>query len=157
MRTMRSRWLPILIALLSTPGAGQTSSSAPAPVAPAPATARRAVGNVPAYPIAGGKGTASILFDAASGSPEAALTLLVFQPGAVIPEHVHETVELVYVLEGAAEVTLAGEVLETSAGTAVRIPANVKHAARVVGEKPFRALQIYAPAGPEQRFVPRKK
>ncbi len=143
MRTPRLRWLPLLLSLLAMPGAAQTF--------------RRAVSEVAAHPIAGGKGTASILFDATNGSPEAALTLLVLQPGAAVPEHVHETsAELLYVLEGEAEMTLGGEAFRLVPNTAVRIPANAKQAAKAVSDRPFRALQVYAPAGPEQRFVPKK-
>lgn len=116
----------------------------------------RRLADVPAHPIAAGKGSAQILFGASSGSPDAALTLLVLQPGAEVPEHVHESsAELLHVLEGEAAMTLDGAPLSVKAGEAVRIPKGARHTARVVGDKPLRALQVYAPAGPEQRFLPK--
>jgi quercetin dioxygenase-like cupin family protein len=115
----------------------------------------RSVSAVPAHPISGGKGTASILFGSAEGATEGAMTLLVLEPGAAVPEHVHESsVELLYVLEGEAEMTVGGKTLRVGPETAVRIPKGARHSARVVGGKALRGLQVYTPGGPEQRFVP---
>jgi quercetin dioxygenase-like cupin family protein len=115
----------------------------------------RSVSAVPAHPISGGKGTASILFGSAEGATEGAMTLLVLQPGASVPEHVHESsVELLYVLSGEAEMTVDGKTLHVGPETGVRIPKGARHSARVVGEKALRGLQVYTPGGPEQRFVP---
>lgn len=126
----------------------------PAPV-PVPYPALRRGADRPAYPIAGGKGTATILFDQASGSPDTAMTVLVLKPGAAVPTHTHDqSAELLYVIEGQASMTLEGETLTLGPGDAVRIPKGKRHDAKIIGDKPFRALQVYAPAGPEQRFVP---
>lgn len=123
---------------------------------PVPLT--RSVSAVPAHPISGGKGTASILFGSTEGATEGAMTLLVLQPGAAVPEHVHESsVELLYVLEGEAEMTVDGKTLHVGPETGVRIPKGARHSARVVGGKALRGLQVYAPGGPEQRFVPPPK
>ncbi len=124
---------------------------------PRPAPHSRRVPDVSKYPIADGKGTAAILFDAAAGSPEAAMTLLSLSPGAMVPEHVHESsTEFVFVLEGESEMTLGQgaqrEVVRLGPMSAARIPMKTPHSARVVGDGTFRALQIYTPAGPEQRF-----
>ncbi|MFN7132178.1 MAG: cupin domain-containing protein, partial [Myxococcales bacterium] len=84
---------------------------------------------------------------------EAALTVLTLEPGAEVPPHVHEkSVELLYVLEGEARMTLEGETLVLRAGAAVRIPMNARHSAQVTSKGPLKAVQVYSPSGPEQRF-----
>lgn len=101
----------------------------------------------PAFRIADGKGVATMLLE----SGEAALTRLDFEDGATVPPHVHETsAEILYVLEGRAEMTVAGEKVVVEKGDAVRIPAGVEHSAKVTGS--LRAVQVYAGPGPEQRF-----
>lgn len=143
----------VVAVLLGAGLALAASARAEAPAAPAASRAVRSAAEVVAYPIAGGKGSASIYFDAALGSPEAAMTLLVLQPGAAVPEHTHETsVEMLYVIEGEAEMTLEKNVFRVGPGSAVRIPMKAVHSARVVSDRPLRAVQIYTPAGPEQRF-----
>jgi quercetin dioxygenase-like cupin family protein len=114
----------------------------------------RRVAEIPPVAIAAGRGTAQVLFGAHDGAADGALTLLVLQPGAEVPEHVHEgATEILYVLEGEAEMTLDGTRLTVHAGEAVRIPKGSRHTARVVSKMPLRGLQFYAPAGPEQRFL----
>ena len=73
-----------------------------------------------------------------------------------MPPHVHATsVELLYVIEGSAEMKVGAETMMLQAGDAARIPMGVEHAAKVIGARAFRAIQIYTPAGPEQRFIPK--
>jgi quercetin dioxygenase-like cupin family protein len=82
------------------------------------------------------------------------MTLLELNKGAGVPEHVHESsAEILYVEDGAVEMTLDGQKLRVERGDAVYIPAGVKHSAQVVSEGPFRAVQVYAGPGPEQRFT----
>lgn len=151
---MRPSRRSLVVAAALAVSATAALASGPGPGEP-PAYVRRAA-DVPAYPIAQGKGTAAIFYDAAHGSPDTALTVLVLQPGAAVPEHVHDaSAELLYILEGAAEMTVAGDTLTVNAGDAVRIPMGTPHSARVVGDHALRAVQVYAPAGPEQRFVPK--
>jgi quercetin dioxygenase-like cupin family protein len=124
------------------------------PPASAPIVRRGAA--LPTHSIAQGKGSAKILYDAGSGAPEAAMTLLVLEPGAAVPPHVHATsVEMLYLLDGAAGMQVGGEKLTLEAGDAARIPMGVEHSARVLGDRALRALQVYSPAGPEQRFIPK--
>ncbi|MEO8702816.1 MAG: cupin domain-containing protein, partial [Kofleriaceae bacterium] len=68
-----------------------------------------------------------------------------------VPEHVHagET-ELLYVLSGTGVMTVNGVKLAVSATTVVQIPANTKHSFEATAD--LRAIQIYTPGGPEQRF-----
>ncbi len=71
--------------------------------------------------------------------------------GAVIAEHVHaKETELLYATSGEGALTVNGATLAITEHSVVQIPPNTKHA--VTGKAEMRALQIYAPAGPEQRF-----
>jgi mannose-6-phosphate isomerase-like protein (cupin superfamily) len=59
------------------------------------------------------------------------------------------------VLEGdGALVEKGGDVrVEVRPGTVVTIPMGVKHAWKPSGKAPFVAIQVYAPPGPEQRYL----
>ncbi|MSP63851.1 MAG: cupin domain-containing protein [Myxococcales bacterium] len=103
-----------------------------------------------AYPILGGKGTATLLMDQAE-IPQASLQRLEADTGATIPQHLHETSdEILFILAGRGELTVAGKIYPVAAGDAIRIPNATLHAL-VVLEK-ISAVQCYAPGGPEQRF-----
>jgi quercetin dioxygenase-like cupin family protein len=84
------------------------------------------------------------------GAPFAA-SVLALAAGANVPEHVHagET-ELLYILEGSATMTVAGQPIAVTPTSVIQIPPNTKHA--VSASTNVRALQLYTPAGPEQRF-----
>ena len=77
--------------------------------------------------------------------------ILQLKAGAAVPEHVHagET-ELLYVLAGAGTMTIAGTQIAVTPTSVVQIPPNTKHA--FIASADVKALQIYTPAGPEQRF-----
>lgn len=112
--------------------------------------------DAPRYPIAGGKGAATLFWNAGNGSPAVALSTLELKPGAVVPEHVHETSgEWLSVTRGVVELTTGGKTVRVTAGDAIFIPMGQKHAARVPADakEAVVAVQVYAPAGPEQRFV----
>lgn len=110
----------------------------------------------PVYPIAGGTAGARVLLDESTvpGLKEASMTELIMLPGTVVPEHVHErSAELLYILEGRGMMQLADQLLEVKPGTVVFIPAGVKHSVRLDTKvEPLRAIQVYTPGGPEQRF-----
>ncbi len=110
--------------------------------------------SAPTYPILGGKGEATLLLNAETGSKEAALSLLTLAPGAEVLEHLHEgSAELLYIEAGACELTVGGVKVQAGPGSAVRIPAGVKHSARVTSAvQSLRAVQVYVGPGPEQRF-----
>jgi len=80
-----------------------------------------------------------------------AASVIELPSGGKIPEHVHagET-ELLYVLAGAGTLTVNGVAIEITATSVVQIPSNTKHAFACTAD--LRAVQIYTPAGPEQRF-----
>ncbi len=80
-----------------------------------------------------------------------AATIIELPKGVAIPEHVHagET-ELLYVLGGAGTMTVRGVPLAVGPTSVVQIPPNTPHA--FVAAEDVRAVQMYTPAGPEQRF-----
>tara|TARA_R110002073_G_scaffold24260_8_gene82079 strand:- start:51828 stop:53054 length:1227 start_codon:yes stop_codon:yes gene_type:complete len=106
------------------------------------------------HKIADGKASIRIIVDEAiSGDASAYIGALTAQVGAVVPLHRHaNSSEYLLVLEGAAVMQVAGRALQVQAGDAVQLPATVEHGATIVGAEEFKALQFYAPAGPEQRF-----
>jgi len=108
----------------------------------------------PTFRIAQGKGTAVLLVNEETGARAASMGVLELDAGAGVPEHIHEnSVEMLYVEEGTAEMTVEGKVLPVRSGDAVYIPAGVRHAARIPEGAPrFRAVQVYVGPGPEQRF-----
>jgi putative monooxygenase len=110
----------------------------------------------PVHVIAEGKGGARILLDetTAPGLKEAAMTELLMLPGTTVPEHLHErSAELIYVLEGRGKMTLGERIVEVKPGMAIYIPAGMKHSLRLETKiEPLRAIQVYTPGGPEQRF-----
>ncbi len=80
-----------------------------------------------------------------------AAEILQLPAGAKVPEHVHEhETEMLYMLAGAGTLTVGGVTLPVTATSVVQIPPNTKHAFEVT--EAIRALQIYTPPGPEQRF-----
>jgi quercetin dioxygenase-like cupin family protein len=97
-------------------------------------------------------GPATIYLDKtkASWTPLAA-SILELPAGAKVPEHVHANeTELLYALEGSGTITINGQELAVTPTSVLQIPPNTKHAFSASAK--FRALQIYTPAGPEQRF-----
>jgi quercetin dioxygenase-like cupin family protein len=110
--------------------------------------------DAPTFRVSQGKGTAILLVNEETGARAASLGVLELQAGAGVPEHIHEdSVEMLYVEEGGAEMTIEGQVMPVRAGDAVYIPAGTRHAARIPEGAPrFRAVQVYVGPGPEQRF-----
>lgn len=80
-----------------------------------------------------------------------AAEILQLPNGKTVPEHVHagET-ELLYILAGSGTMTVAGVKLAVTPTSVVQIPPNTKHSFTASAD--VKALQIYTPAGPEQRF-----
>jgi mannose-6-phosphate isomerase-like protein (cupin superfamily) len=76
-----------------------------------------------------------------------------FLPGASVPEHVHETsVEVVYIFGGSGQLKIGRETTEVKEGDAIYIPRNTPHSFQNTGAVPVSILQMYTPAGPEERF-----
>lgn len=106
-----------------------------------------------ALPVAGGKIEARIYLDQESiGAREAALSTLSIASETKIPSHVHPTAaEILWIIEGEGELQLPSGIKKVSAGDAVLIPAGATHGF-VAGGAAVKAVQFYAPGGPEQRF-----
>lgn len=96
----------------------------------------------------------SILFDQVSVGSDVGLSIGTFLPGAVVAEHLHDgAAELLYVLSGELQVTIAGTTVNAGAGSAVYIPPNALHSAQVRSAiEPVKVVQVYSPGGAEQRF-----
>jgi len=109
----------------------------------------------PRHVIAGGKGRATLLLNPSTGATAASVTLLELQPGGEVPEHTHDaSAEILYIQDGAADMVVSGQSLRVGQGDAVYIPAGARHSARVVTPgATFKAVQVYAGPGPEQRFT----
>ncbi len=77
--------------------------------------------------------------------------ILTLPAGAKLEEHVHATeTEVLYLLEGHGTLTVKGTSLAVTPTSVVQVPPNTKHAFEAASA--VRALQLYTPAGPEQRF-----
>jgi quercetin dioxygenase-like cupin family protein len=106
---------------------------------------------LPTYSLQDGKLRVQILLDGESGSA-AALSILEADAGASAPPHDHgQSEEMVYLLEGTVEMTLGEREFEAGPRNAFRVPGHAEHRMDVV-KGPMVAVQLYLPAGPEQRF-----
>jgi quercetin dioxygenase-like cupin family protein len=77
--------------------------------------------------------------------------VLTLKAGAAVPDHVHaRESELLYILAGTGTMTVNGAEIAVTATSVIQIPPNTRHAFTATSE--LRAVQIYSPAGPEQRF-----
>ena len=68
-------------------------------------------------------------------------------PGSVTPMHWHPYVELLFIIEGEADVWLQGgeaDPVRLTAGDCVALPAGIPHSFCTVGDKPMRLLGIHA-------------
>ena len=68
-------------------------------------------------------------------------------PGYVTPMHWHPYVELLFIIEGEADVWLQGDEADPvrlTAGDCVALPADIPHSFSTVGDKPMRLLGIHA-------------
>lgn len=110
--------------------------------------------DVPTLPIAGGKGTVKLMLDGA-GAP-IALDRMTAERGTKIPAHRHDdSDEYVYILAGRGTSTVGKETVTWGPGDALFIPKGSEHSVTV--DEKMDAVQVYSPAGPEQRFKQRAK
>jgi quercetin dioxygenase-like cupin family protein len=88
-----------------------------------------------------------------TGHTNAYFGMLEADPGVEIPRHEHAgSAEILYVVQGAGELTIGSEKVPFGPETAIHIPDGQPHAAKFIGPDKTIMLQLYAPAGPEQRF-----
>jgi quercetin dioxygenase-like cupin family protein len=98
------------------------------------------------------RGVAQIFAEPATIKDKTLASTILSMPGAAkVPEHVHANeTEVLYVLAGTGTMTVNGVDLAVTPTSTIQIPPNTKHA--FTASSDFRAVQIYTPAGPEQRF-----
>ncbi len=80
-------------------------------------------------------------------------------PGYVAPMHWHPYTELLFIIDGEAEVWLQGGEDKPhclKAGDCVALPPDIPHSFRTVGDKPMRLLGIHANATRISTYVDRK-
>jgi len=90
-----------------------------------------------------------------TGNDAGALSLLEMAPGMTVPLHRHpDSIEVVYVLSGHAVMTdITERDQKIGPGDAVMVARGVAHGLKNTGGEPLVAVQLYAPGGPEQRFL----
>ncbi|MGE3652121.1 MAG: cupin domain-containing protein, partial [Reyranellaceae bacterium] len=77
-------------------------------------------------------------------------------PGYVAPMHWHPYVELLFIIEGEADVWLQGgeaDPVRLTAGDCVALPADIPHSFSTVGDRPMRLLGIHANAERVSTYV----
>jgi quercetin dioxygenase-like cupin family protein len=104
--------------------------------------------------VLGGKGRARPLLDPAkTGDRDVYLGLLELEPGAEVLRHSHPgSEEILFVLSGGGELTVGSEKIPFEADEALHLPENQPHAVKLTGADKTLMVQIYAPAGPEDRY-----
>ncbi len=114
----------------------------------------RSAAETAVVPILDGKATARLLLEPSmTGSPALALGLVEFAAGAEVPRHTHPgSTEVLYVVSGGGTLTVGSETFPFAAESVIHIPPDQPHGAKFAPEEKTLAVQIYAPAGPEQRF-----
>jgi len=107
-----------------------------------------------ALPVLGGKGKVTPLLDVPhTGSRAVFLGKLEVEPGAEVPRNTHPGAdEILFVATGAGELTVGSEKFPFEAPVALYIPAGQPHAAKFTGTDKAQLVQIFAPAGPEDRY-----
>lgn len=78
------------------------------------------------------------------------LSLVEFEPHAVVEEHSHPHEQMGLMLEGEAEFIVGGESRIVGPGTMWRIPGGVKHKV-IAGDRPVRALDVFHPIREDYR------
>lgn len=124
---------------LPTRSVDATAKAARAPIV-LPAAAAKTYGPATIF------GDAQLLHE-----PTLAASVLAMPAGGDVAEHVHaRETELLYVLAGSGTMTVNGVALPVTATSVVQVPRNTRHSFHASTD--FRAVQLYTPAGPEQRF-----
>jgi len=126
-----------------------------APKAPAGAKFTVAsAGDAAALSVFGGKGKIKPLLDPEkTGNKTLYVGILEAEPGAVVPRNSHDgSAEILYVVSGAGDLTIGSEKIPFGAEEALHIPDGQPHAAKFTGPEKTIMLQVFAPAGPEERY-----
>jgi quercetin dioxygenase-like cupin family protein len=105
-------------------------------------------------PVFGGKGKIKPLLEPAKTDTKALyLGILEAEPGAEVPRNTHPgAAEILYVVQGGGDLTVGSEKLTFGAEEALHIPEGQPHAAKFSGPERTIMVQVFAPAGPEERY-----
>ena len=155
-----------VIAYVRPDGAGEPSPSSPGPDAgegcgpvepadPLLQTIRATSVRTTAPLIAlGGKLRVRILLDTdGAGARYGGLAVLDGDADAAVPQHMHpSSAEILFIEEGSGEMHVGARTVRVRPGAAFYVPPGVLHDFRGDGTAPLRAIQVYSPSGPEQRF-----
>ena len=101
-----------------------------------------------------GKGKIKPLLDPAkTGNKALYVGILEAEPGAEVPRNTHPgSAEILYVVSGAGDVTIGSEKIPFGSEEALHIPDGQPHAAKFTGGEKTVMVQVFAPAGPEERY-----
>ena len=104
-------------------------------------------GDMAAYVPPGHEGTVNVRLIDKEFCGAFEMNLGVVQPGGEASPHHHETEhQVIYILDGVADVILGDDpAVECGPGTVVRIPPKLKHAVYTKGKTALRALVLYSP------------
>lgn len=83
-------------------------------------------------------------------SPSTGLCVLAqtLDAGSAVPVHHHEEAEQVlFIVSGRAEITLAGQGVEAGPGATVHVPKGLAHGIVNVGDEPLTLLEVTSPPG----------
>jgi quercetin dioxygenase-like cupin family protein len=75
-----------------------------------------------------------------------------FEPGLLLPPHVHENDVWLYVLEGEMHARVGEEVVKATPGEWVLKPRRIPHIVWNAGPEPARLIELYTPGGFERFF-----
>lgn len=67
------------------------------------------------------------------------------EPGAAVPEHIHENEQIGYLLQGTKVFVVDGEKRVIEAGDSYAIPAGEPHAAENPGDVPVVGIEVFSP------------
>jgi len=110
-------------------------------------------GDIAAYVPPGHEGTVNVRLIDKDFCGAFEMNLGTVQPGGEASPHHHDTEhQVVYILDGVADVVLGDDpAVECGPGTVVRIPPKLKHAVYTRGNTALRALVLYSPPlGPRE-------
>ena len=135
-------------------GTGDPGGAASGVAAPIPWTVVTAA-KVDPITIANGKARVrKLLTPDNTHHTTAYLGILEADAGCEIPRHTHTSAELMYVVSGGGVLTLGtADTFPFGPDTAIHVPENTAHQAAFNTPDKTVIVQLYAPAGPEQRFV----
>jgi quercetin dioxygenase-like cupin family protein len=87
------------------------------------------------------------------GTSDLTLAHIIIPAGVDVPDHLHQSTEIFYILSGELEQTSEGKVQKLTPGMACLVPANTTTRHKVTSKEPVHALVIWTPGGEEKRIT----